>query len=61
MWECFICIGDVLEVDGVCGVVEVINICLICICCVDGVYMLILNSKLLENMVINWMLIDLFI
>lgn len=58
MWEWLICIGDFLEVGIVKGVVEIINICLICICCNDGVYMLVLNSYLLENIVINWILID---
>ncbi len=59
MWERPIRIGDVLEVDGARGVVEAINTRSTRIRRVDGVHMLIPNSKLLENTVINWTLIDL--
>lgn len=59
MWERPIRIGDVLEVDNARGVVEAINTRSTRIRRVDGVHMLIPNSKLLENTVINWTLIDL--
>ncbi|QPG05792.1 mechanosensitive ion channel [Salinimonas marina] len=58
MWERPIRIGDFLEVDGARGSVEAINTRSTRIRRVDGVHMLIPNSKLLENTVINWTLID---
>ena len=51
-------IGDFLEVEGVKGIVEEINTRSTRIRRVDGVYMLIPNSKLLENTVVNWTLRD---
>lgn len=58
MWERPIRIGDFLEVDNARGRVEAINTRSTRIRRVDGVHMLIPNSKLLENTVINWTLID---
>ncbi len=58
MWERPIRIGDFLEVEDAKGVVEEINTRSTRIRRVDGVHMLIPNSKLLENSVINWTLID---
>ena len=58
MWERPIRIGDFLEVDGARGTVETINTRSTRIRRVDGVHMLIPNSKLLENTVVNWTLID---
>ncbi|OKY27289.1 MULTISPECIES: mechanosensitive ion channel family protein [Thalassotalea] len=51
-------IGDFLELEGVKGVVEEINTRSTRVRRVDGVHMLIPNSKLLENTVINWTLRD---
>ncbi|WP_448211908.1 mechanosensitive ion channel family protein [Colwellia sp. MEBiC06753] len=51
-------IGDFLEVEGVKGLVEEINTRSTRIKRVDGVHMLIPNSKLLENTVVNWTLRD---
>ncbi|WP_246261248.1 mechanosensitive ion channel family protein [Alteromonas ponticola] len=58
MWERPIRIGDFLEVDNARGSVEAINTRSTRIRRIDGVHMLIPNSKLLENTVINWTLID---
>lgn len=58
MWERPIRIGDFLEVDGTRGKVEAINTRSTRIRRVDGVHLLIPNSKLLENTVVNWTLID---
>ncbi|GAB5381926.1 MAG: mechanosensitive ion channel [Aliiglaciecola sp.] len=58
MWERPIRIGDFLEVDGARGRVEAINTRSTRIRRVDGVHMLIPNSKLLENTVVNWTLVD---
>lgn len=59
MWERPIRIADFLEIDGVArGTVESINTRSTRIKRVDGVHMLIPNSKLLENTVVNWTLID---
>lgn len=58
MWEKPIRIGDFLEVEDAKGIVEVINTRSTRIRRVDGVHMLIPNSKLLENTVVNWTLID---
>lgn len=58
MWERPIRIGDFLEIDSYRGTVEAINTRSTRIRRIDGVHMLIPNSKLLENNVINWTLID---
>ena len=58
MWERPIKIGDFLEVGDARGTVETINTRSTRIRRVDGVHMLIPNSYLLENTVVNWTLID---
>lgn len=58
MWEKPIRIGDFLEVEDSKGIVEEINTRSTRIRRVDGVHMLIPNSKLLENTVTNWTLVD---
>ncbi len=58
MWEKPIRIGDFLEVESAKGIVEEINTRSTKIKRVDGVHMLIPNSKLLENTVVNWTLVD---
>ena len=58
MWERPIRIGDFLEVDGVKGNVEAINTRSTRIRRTDGVHLLIPNSILLENTVVNWTLVD---
>lgn len=58
MWERPIRIGDTLEVDNTRGRVEAINTRSTRIRRVDGVHMLVPNSKLLENTVINWNLVN---
>jgi len=58
MWERPIRIGDFLEVDEHTGTVEAINTRSTRIRRTDGVHMLIPNSVLLENTVVNWTLID---
>jgi small-conductance mechanosensitive channel len=58
MWEKPIRIGDFLELGEVRGKVESINTRSTLIRRVDGVHMLIPNSQLLENTVVNWTLID---
>jgi small-conductance mechanosensitive channel len=58
MWERPIKIGDFLEVENAKGRVEAINTRSTRIRRVDGVHMLIPNSKLLENTVVNWTLMD---
>lgn len=58
MWERPIKIGDFLEVEGAKGTVEKINTRSTRIRRVDGVHLLIPNSKLLENTVVNWTLLD---
>ncbi|WP_413701243.1 mechanosensitive ion channel family protein [Psychromonas sp. KJ10-10] len=58
MWERPIRIGDFLEVEDTKGVVEQINTRSTRIRRIDGVHLLIPNSKLLENTVINWTLVD---
>jgi len=58
MWERPIRIGDFLEVEDAKGVVEEINTRSTRIRRVDGVHLLIPNSKLLENTVVNWTLVD---
>lgn len=58
MWERPIRIGDFLEVEDAKGIVEEINTRSTRIRRVDGVHLLIPNSKLLENTVVNWTLVD---
>ena len=58
MWERPIKIGDFLEVENAKGKVEAINTRSTRIRRIDGVHMLIPNSKLLENTVVNWTLLD---
>lgn len=58
MWERPIRIGDFLEIDGTKGTVEKINTRSTQFKRVDGVHLLIPNSKLLENTIINWTLVD---
>jgi small-conductance mechanosensitive channel len=58
MWEQPIRIGDFLEVEDAKGIVEEINTRSTRIRRVDGVHLLIPNSKLLENTVVNWTLVD---
>lgn len=58
MWERPIRIGDFLEIEETKGIVEEINTRSTRIRRVDGVHLLIPNSKLLENTVVNWTLID---
>jgi small-conductance mechanosensitive channel len=58
MWERPIRIGDFLEIGDAKGVVETINTRSTRIRRTDGVHMLVPNSQLLENMVVNWTLID---
>lgn len=58
LWERPIRIGDFLEINDVRGTVEAINTRSTRIKREDGVHMLIPNSHLLENMVVNWTLID---
>ncbi len=58
MWERPIRIGDFLEAEGHLGTVESINVRSTLIHRVDGVYMLVPNSKLLENTVVNWTIVD---
>jgi small-conductance mechanosensitive channel len=58
MWERPIRIGDFLEIGDAKGTVEAINTRSTRIRRVDGVHMLIPNSALLENTVVNWTLVD---
>ena len=58
MWERPIRIGDFLEVGDTRGTVESINTRSTRIRRVDGVHILIPNSQLLENTVVNWTLVD---
>lgn len=58
MWERPIRIGDFLEVADARGTVEAINTRSTRIRRVDGVHLLIPNSQLLENTVVNWTLVD---
>jgi small-conductance mechanosensitive channel len=58
MWERPIRIGDFLEIGDVRGTVETINTRSTRIRRVDGVHLLVPNSQLLENTVVNWTLID---
>lgn len=58
MWERPIRIGDFLEIGSDRGTVETINTRSTRIRRTDGVHMLLPNSALLENTVVNWTLID---
>jgi len=58
MWERPIRIGDFLEIGDVKGVVETISTRSTRIRRVDGVHLLVPNSQLLENTVVNWTLIN---
>jgi small-conductance mechanosensitive channel len=58
MWERPIRIGDFLEIGDTRGTVEAINTRSTRIRRTDGVHLLIPNSHLLENMVVNWTLVD---
>lgn len=58
MWERPIKIGDYLEVGDARGTVDSINTRSTLIRRTDGVHMLVPNSFLLENTVVNWTLID---
>ena len=58
LWERPIRIGGFLEVENAKGVVEEINTRSTRIRRIDGVHLLIPNSKLLENTVVNWTLVD---
>lgn len=58
MWERPIRIGDFLEMDTARGTVESINTRSTRIRRVDGVHLLVPNSHLLENQVVNWTLVD---
>ena len=58
MWERPIRIGDFLEIGEAYGTVESINTRSTLIRRTDGVHMLIPNSALLENTVVNWTLVD---
>lgn len=58
MWERPIRIGDFLEIGDLRGTVEAINTRSTRIRRVDGVHILLPNSHLLENMVVNWTLVD---
>ncbi|HEY5665164.1 MAG TPA: mechanosensitive ion channel domain-containing protein [Gammaproteobacteria bacterium] len=51
-------IGDFVELEGTSGTVEVIGNRSTRIRRVDGVHMLVPNSRILENTVVNWTLID---
>ena len=58
MWERPIRIGDFLEIGDIRGSVEAINTRSTRIRRTDGVHILLPNSHLLENMVVNWTLRD---
>lgn len=58
MWERPIHIGDFLEMGDIRGTVEAVNTRSTRIRRNDGVHILIPNSFLLENTVINWTLVD---
>ncbi|RBP51663.1 mechanosensitive ion channel family protein [Arenicella xantha] len=53
--------GDFIEVEGALGVVELVGTRSTRVHRVDGVHLLVPNSKLLENTVTNWTLVDQFI
>ncbi len=58
MWERPIRIGDFLEIGDTRGTVETINTRSTRIRRIDGVHLLVPNSHLLENIVVNWTLVD---
>ena len=58
MWERPIRIGDWVEIDGMVGIVEEINTRSTRLKRIDGVHLLLPNSKLLEDTVINWTRVD---
>lgn len=58
MWERPIRIGDFLELGDVKGTVETIDTRSTRIRRIDGVHLLVPNSHLLENTVVNWTLVD---
>jgi small-conductance mechanosensitive channel len=58
MWERPIRIGDFLEIGETRGTVESIDTRSTRIRRVDGVHLLVPNSQLLENTVVNWTLVD---
>jgi len=58
MWERPIRINDFVEIGGTTGTVERINTRSTRIRRVDGVHLLVPNSYLLENIVVNWTLVD---
>jgi len=58
MWERPIRIGDFLEIGEVKGTVETINTRSTLLRRADGVHILVPNSQLLENTLVNWTLID---
>lgn len=58
MWERPMRIGDFLEIGDTKGTVESINTRSTQFRRVDGVHMLIPNSYLLENILVNWTLVD---
>ncbi len=58
MWERPVRIGDFVEFGENTGTVEAINTRSTRIRRIDGVHMLVPNSTLLENTVVNWTLID---
>ena len=57
MWERPIRINDFVEIGGTTGTVERINTRSTRIRRVDGVHLLVPNSYLLENIVVNWTLV----
>ena len=58
MWERPIRINDYIEIADATGTVEEINTRSTRIRRVDGVHLLVPNSKLLEETVVNWTLVD---
>lgn len=58
IWERPIRVGDFLELEDVRGTVESINTRSTRIRRIDGVHLLVPNSHLLENTVVNWTLVD---
>lgn len=58
IWERPIRVGDFLELEDVRGTVESINTRSTRVRRIDGVHLLVPNSHLLENTVVNWTLVD---
>ncbi len=54
LFEGNVSVGDILEMDGLVGSVEEISLRTSQIKTVDGVYMVIPNSKIVNEKVINW-------